>query len=254
MATAISEWVGKLGDSDPAVAFSACRQIEQAAAQAGAEGREPMDAVADALAEELTAMTPEGEDDQGRRVAPKPVHSVATRNAICRLMGFVAGSKQVPALAGAIKDLDVREMARWSLDRNCSDEATDALIAALDEVGPTFRIGVVGALRTRKSDKAAAALRRVALEDAIAEVRISAVESLAEYTDGDSAAVVMRTTLSTEPGHAVRAYRAAVRLAENFAKAGKTSEAAGLYRMVVSGAGVPDAQKQAALKAHEKLM
>jgi len=248
MATAISEWAGKLGDDEPAVACKAYRQIEQEAVKAGAKGRQAMDEVADALAAELTAMTPERKNDEGKTIPPEPVHSAKARNAICRLLAYVGGSKQVPALAGQIKDLDTREMARWSLDRNTSDEATDALIAALGEIGPVFRTGVVNALGARQSGKATEALRKTALEDAITEVRINAIEALANIPDGENAVVVMRAAMSAEPAHTTRTYKAAIRLADRFARAGKTKEATGIYRMVSTSEDAPEAQKKAAEK------
>jgi len=253
MASEIKTWVGKLGDQDPAVAFEAYKKIEKAVTRAGAPGKQREAAeLADALAAELIAKTAEETNKKDKKIPPKPVHSSEVRNKLCRLLAYVADGKQVPALVQQLGDLDVREMARWALDRNRSDQATEALIAALKEIGPVFRVGVVGALGVRQGDRVAAALRKVAMEDHIPEVRLAAVEVLPNFPDGDSAAVIMKATLAADKSHARRAYRAAIRLIDNLIKAGKKNEALGLCRMIAAGPA-PDPQRKTARAAMEAL-
>jgi len=251
MASFIHDRLVEMGNTDPAVAFRAYRQIEDAVTRASAPGQDQKAAaLADELAEELISKTEPTKNKKGRDIPSMPVHSAEVRGKICRLMAYVAGAEQVPALVAAMEDLDVREMARWALDRNTSSAATDALVEALKAVGPRFRAGVVNALAYRKDDQARRALINVAQKDSVPEIRLLAIEGLSRFADGDSAATVMMATSCKEPNKAVRAYRAALRLAGNYEKAGKKEEAAGLYRMIRSS-GAPEAQKSAARRAME---
>jgi HEAT repeat protein len=253
MASEIKTYVEKLADQDPAVATEAYRNIEDKLMRAGAPGKqqEARDC-ADALVAELTARTAEKKNKKGRTIPPKPVHSPAVRNKLCRLLAYVADGKQVPALVQQLDDLDVREVARWALDRNTSHEATAALIDALDKVGPRFRMGIVGALGARQGEKVATALRKVAMQDPIPQVRIAAVEMLPRFPGGDTSVAVMRATLEADPEHRERAYRAGVRLADHLAKKGEKEKAQGLYRMIASGPG-PAPQKKVARSAMQAL-
>lgn len=245
MASTIQEWVAKLGSENPAEAFKAYKQLEETATRASAPGSEARCAeVAADLAAELNAQTPPTKDEKGKEVPAKPKYSNTVRGKICRLLACVAGAKEVPALVQAIGDLEVREMARWSLDRNRSEEATDALIKALDEVGTEFRVGVVGSLGKRQGEKIVAALQKVAGADDEPDVRINAVEVLANIPEPTNAEVILKATQCPCPLHATRAWKAAVRLAENLRKAGKKSEAGELYRKI--GSDAPEAQKTAA--------
>jgi len=246
MASTIQEWVAQLGSENAAEAFKAYKQLEETATRASAPGSEAKCAeVAAELAAELNAIkTPATKNEKGKDVPPQPKYSSTVRGKICRLLACVGGANQVPALVKAIGELEVREMARWSLDRNRSEAATDALIKALNEVGTEFRVGVVGSLGKRKCAMAMAALQDVANADAEPEVRINAVEVLANFPEPANADVILKATQCACPLHSTRAWKAAVRLAENLRKAGKKSDAAALDRKI--GSGAPAAQKTAA--------
>ena len=247
MESYIHDWVVELGDKDQVVAYRAYKNLEETATRAGAPGLDSRRAgLAAALTAELLAKGEPPKNKQGKpKGPPPPLYSTGVREKLCRLLSYVAAAGEVPVLAELMGDLDVREMARFALDRNTSDAATDALITALDQVGPTFRVGVVNALGKRQGPKVLDALQKTASEDAIPEVQIAAVEALANSPEPSNADIVMKATKCPVPGHKSRAYKAAVRLAETLAGAGHKSAAVQLYRAIQAG-DADEAQKKAA--------
>jgi len=247
MESYIHDWVVELDDKDPVVAYRAYKNLEETATRANAPGVENRRAdLAATLAAELLAKGEPPKDKKGKpKGPPGPLYASGVRSKLCRLLSYVAGASEVPALVEALGDLDVREMARFALDRNTSDAATDALIAALEQVGPIFRAGVVNALGRRQGPKVLDALQKTATEDPTPEIRIIAVEALANIPEPSNVAIVMKATKCRVPGHKTRAYKSAVRLAENLGGAGHKSEAVQLCRTFESN-DADAAQKKAA--------
>ena len=247
MESYIHDWVVQLGDKDQVVAYRAYKNLEETATRAGAPGIENRRAdLAATLAAELLAKGKPPKDKKGKpKGPPRPLYPAGVREKLCRLLSYVAGASEVPALAEVLGDLDVREMARFALDRNTSDAATDALIAALEQVGPTFRAGVVNALGRRQGPKVLGALQKTAAEETTPEIRIVAVEALAQIPEPSNAAIVMEAAKCPVPGHKTRAYKTAVRLAESLAGAGQKNAASQLYRAIQAG-DADGAQKKAA--------
>ena len=245
MASSVKEWVAQLASEKPAEAFKGYKQAEDAATRATAPGKESARAeLAAALAAELNAKTAPRKDEKGKTIGPEPMYKPVVHGKICRLLACVAGAKEVPALVEALGNLSVREPARCALAANASAEATEALIKALEEVGAEFRVGVVNALGKRPGEKVVSVLRKAAAGDEAPEVRIAAVEALANIPEPANAEVVLKATQCKCPVGATRAWKAAVRLAENLRKVGMKSEAAELYRKIEASG--PKAQKAAA--------
>jgi HEAT repeat protein len=252
MASSIQEMVARLGNDNSAEVFQAYKEILDLATRATAPGNEIKRAeLAAALAAELNAQTPPGKDEKGKEVPPKPKHSREARGKICQLLTCVSGPQEVPALVQAMGDLELREPARCALDRNMSDEATDALIKALDIVGADFRVGLVNSLGKRRGEKVLAALAKIAASDEDPQMRINAVEALANMPEAPAVQAALKATQDPKSCLAVRAWKAAVRLAENLHKAGRKTDAADLYRRI--NADGPDAQKAAAKMALEAM-
>lgn len=240
----IKELVKQLDDKQE-VAYRAYKALEGIVTRASAPANDQERAAAAAdLAAELNAMTKPEKDKNGKEKPPKLVHSTRVRNRVARLLSYVAGAKEVPALVQALADLEVREMARFALDRNTSNEATQALIKTLDEVGPTFRTGVVNALGKRQGAGVLARLRQ-ATEDEDGQVRIAAVEGLANFADASNDAFITKATKAKCPRCRTRAHQARVRLAEKLRKAGKKSAAKRIYKAVCAG-DADEPQKKAA--------
>lgn len=239
------EMLKSLGDADQAAAYKAYQSLEMAALAFTAPGKEAMQAeMAAFLAEQLNATDPGGKDNKGKDKPPVQRYPMPVRRQIARLLGLVSGAPEVPALAAAMKDFELREAARCALGANPSDQATDALLEALNEVGPTFRAGVVGSLGDRKGEKVVKALQGL-INDPDGEVRVAAADALARIPDAGSDKVLVMLTKQECRCTREAAHKARVRLAETLAAAGDKTAARRIYQDIRhSEAGEP--QKKAA--------
>jgi hypothetical protein len=229
-----TDLIHQMGDKERPVAFYAYQALLEKAMQSTAAGNETdRRGLAKTLASELTRMGPPGKDGEGRQLPPKPQHLAEVRNKILQLLGYVADSEEVPALSLALGDLDTREMARFALQQNPSQQATEALIAALQEVGPEFRVGVVNSLGKRRGPEALSVLQTAA-SDREAEVRLAAVEALANFPEPGNDAIMIKALLPSTLEAQRRASRARLRLAETLRKAGNRTAAMQIYQAIRS--------------------
>jgi HEAT repeat protein len=164
----------------------------------------------------------------------EPLHSSRVRNHLARLLGYLPVDAAVPPLVNALQDLEVREMARQSLECHPSPRATDALIAALNSTGPVFCAGVINSLAKKGGAQSLAAVRR-ATDDPQAEVRFAALTALSAFPDASLDAILERHN----------AYVARVRLAETLRAAGNKAAAERIYKAILAG-NAPEPQKRAA--------
>lgn len=239
------EMLKSLGSDKQVVAYKVYQTLEATAIAYTAKDKGPArQEMAGFLAAELNAQDPGGKDNKGKDLPPTPRYSAGVRRQIAGLLAYIGGAAEVPALAEAMKDLDVREAARMALDRNPSDEATEALIAALNEIGPAFRVGVVGSLGIRAGEKVVKTLQSL-VNDPDGEVRIAAAQAMGKTADASSDAVLI--TLSKQECRCTRnaAYKARLQLAENLARKGDKGAARKICQSVLhSEADEP--QKKAA--------
>jgi HEAT repeat protein len=234
-----------LGNSEQVVAYKAYQGLLVAVTRAGAPGNESERAKwAELLAQELNATNPGGKDDKGKEKPPLIKHSARIRNQVARLLSYVGGENEIEALVKALDDLEVREMARFALDRNTAYGATKALVAALDRIGPRFRIGVINALAKKNGHDSVQAIRAMTA-DGDAEVRIAAIEALATMADPDGDQFIAKATTTGSAQDRIRAHKARVRLAEALRKSGDHTVSAGVYR-AIHDSDAPAAQKKAA--------
>lgn len=246
MAT-ICEYISQLNSDDQMEVFEGTRHLTEMAAKATAAGREvEKAAMAAELANHLNGRTESKKDDKGKEIPGQYMYSSAARIRISRLLGCVGGRSEVPALVEAMNDLDVREAARMALELNPAREAGEALIKALDSVGPEYRIGVVNSLGKRAGDEAAlAALKQVAAADAELPVQLAAADALAAFPDPANDPILAKLMQSADPAVKNRAARARLRLAGTLQKAGKGDAARDIYKAVQSS-DAEKAQKKAA--------
>ena len=239
------ELIKQLGDKELAVAFYAFQALKDKVTLSSRSGSEAAkNELASEMTTELNTMMPAGKDERGHEIPPSPKHSVTVRNKILQLLGTIADAVEVSALSSSLKDLETREMARFLLDRNPSQESTSALIVALEEVGPEFRVGVVNTLGRRQGGEVLAALKTL-LADKELEVRIAAVEALSNYPVPGNDASIAGVEQSASAEYRIRIQKARIRLAETFRLAGNKTEATRIYHAVqASDAGT--AQKKAA--------
>lgn len=243
----------QLGSSDQAAAFKARRALAVRTAAAGTPGKE---AERTALAAELAGcLVAKNESGDAKKKETQPRYAVAARNQICRALADVGGDAEVPALVQTLDDFDVREMARFALDRIPTAAAANALAEANDKrVGEEFRVGVTNALGKRRDASAVEALKKAA-GDTSSEVRLAAAEGLALQADpsGDAVIVEVRKQLgANSPRAAKRMDIARLQLAATLAKAGQKDAARGIYQGLAAD-GADEAQKKAAKTALEHL-
>jgi HEAT repeat protein len=161
---------------------------------------------------------------------------------LARLLGYLPHEAAAPYLAKALGDLEAREMARCSLELNPSERATEALVGALGAAGSTFTVGVVNSLSKRKGAAAAAALRKAA-EDPQPEVRMAALDALADVPDPSHDAIIDKAARAAAGEERQKAHVARARLAEALRAGGNKQAAERIYKCVFRGMaiGVPGA-------------
>ena len=246
----IPETVAQLGDNDQAKAYQARKQLLEEVGKAGIDQAQ-RSALADALANELKNLTAKVKTEtQGNRPAdPRPEHRAFS--VVCQILSQVADDAQVPALVTALQELLTREPARWALDRIPTAGATAALIAALDQIGPDFRVGVINALGKRRGPDVVAAPHKQAAEPN-PEVRLAAVEALANLPEASNDDAITAAVQTGSPRGKARANKARIRPAETLRHAGNKPAAIAIYRSVAAS-DADEPQKKAARLALERL-
>ncbi len=242
----VVQWIQQLADADQAVAFYAYQSLQEEAFAVGRPGQEEAQAaLAAGLGKELIAEASTGEGGGLASVrenaflaaaatnAPNPKHPARVRTMLARLMGYIPHPAAVPFLAKALNDLEAREMARQSLECNPSEQATDALIAALDLAGAEFCCGVVNSLAKRRSVRVAPALLKAA-GDRQDEVRVAALYALAEFPEPAHDSVLEKATRAHSDAERRAAHIARVRLAGTLRAAGNKAAAERIERAVLA--------------------
>jgi len=231
----------RLFEGDPQIVRAAYEALLETVTEVTQSGKEAKRSeVAALLAAELDV-----EIEYGRTMGGKGKPAILDPlNKIIRLLSYVSTAKEVPALAKSMRDLNLREMARFALERNTSDEATAVLIGALDFVGPVFRVGVVNSLAKRRGSRVVAGLRK-ATGDNDPEVRQAAVEALANFPDPANDAIIAKMARCDCRKTRARAIKARVRLAETLNNAGQKGAARQIYR-AIQGSNADAPQKKAA--------
>jgi HEAT repeat protein len=249
-----------MGDTDQVVAYYAYQSLLEEVLHATASGREAtQEALANTLGDALVAQVESGRGARQQQaasfsnnpflsaVARQTVafqHRPRVRTNLARLLGYIPHEAAVPYLAKALGDLDAREMARCSLECNPSEQATVALIGALDAAGSTFCVGVVNSLSKRKGTQATAALRKAA-EDPQPEVRMAALEALADLPDPAHDPIIEKATRSSSPGERRKAHAVRARLAETLRANGNRQAAERIYKSILASSA-DEPQKKAA--------
>ena len=254
----VTQWIDQMGDKDEVVAWFAYQSLlEQVLHTSAPDRAEAQALLAASLGQALTARAKQSDPKaQAASVGGNPFlaavasqaveyrHAARVRVHLARLLGYIPHEAAVPFLAQALEDLHARDMARCSLECHPSEKAADALIASLNSVGATFRVGVVNSLAKRKGERVAMALRKAA-EDPQPEVRMAALEALADLPDAAHDGIIERGTRSVLAEERRRAHIARARLAATLRASGDRQGAARIYNAILaSDAGEP--QKKAA--------
>lgn len=237
----VDQIVEQLASGDQVAGYRARRALEQLTAAVGAPGAEGRAAAAARLAEHLLA-TQEGNQT--------PRYSAEVRGVLARALGDIGGEAEVGPLKAVLSDFDVRENARFALQRLPDQAAAEALAeAAVQAVGSEFRIGTVAALGMRSGAKVVDTLRLCAADED-REVSLAALEALANHADASSDALFSQATEQAGPRYRARIERARLRLAETLERAGQAAAARSIYQVLATGATdeAPRAAAQAALE------
>jgi hypothetical protein len=250
----VEELCKGLDSSDQVQAYQARQALVKLVGEAGAKGQTQQAAeLAATLAAQLTAEE-EKKDDKGK-VTKQAVLSPKARNEIVRALALVGGEPQIAAMKQAMLDFDVREMARWALDRMTCQGATDALVeVSVKAIGPEFRLGAINSLGRKSGSNVVAALKKCA-QDPNFELRLAAAEALANLPDasGDEAitAAAGKSNVGAPRGNR-RLAKARIRLAETLVRSGQKDAGKKVYAAVAQGE-YDEVQKKAASAALSRL-
>jgi HEAT repeat protein len=161
-------------------------------------------------------------------VAAVPVRSFAVE-----LLSFVGREDAAPALAELLTNGELREVARWSLERIPGRAATDALARAVAKADATFKVALVKTLGAR-GDAATTPTVIAALKDASPEVVHTAIAALGHLPDRRSEAALQGAMRTLE--HREMARDALLHLAEAFHAKGDHRSAERIYRRLYESA------------------
>jgi hypothetical protein len=238
MAT-IAELVAQLDDSDP-IRVSQARRLLLTAAERVSDPAELSER--NALAGELTSELAATAAAPGARVTnvpdgeplpPVPKYSAFARRFVCQLLNRVAGDPQVLDLAPLLADLEIRDSVRCVLESIPTQVSTTALIQGLRGAGPEFHVGVLNALGRQRWSDALAALK-LAAENPDSEVRMAALDGLANFPEVTNDKWIVAATRTGTPRERSRAEAARVRLAETLYWFGETESAAAIYQSIAA--------------------
>ncbi|MBE7558322.1 HEAT repeat domain-containing protein [bacterium] len=148
---------------------------------------------------------------------------------IIRQLAKISGSEAVPALAKAVKDKDLWDMALLALEDIPSREADAALRELLSTSEGRARLGVIQTLGLRGDPASVGPLSRILAGDADTTARVTAARALARI-GGRSARAALLDSLDdpSDPVHRELA-DAVMALAQGMARSGDRSGAYRLY-------------------------
>lgn len=158
------------------------------------------------------------------------------REALFRL-GAIADGSHVAAIAPLLKDVAVQEQAAQALENIPHPEAVDALLAALDDAAPGFRVQIMFALAARDVEKAIPAIAaHVTSNDERAAW--GAIEALARLGVPPAQNIALPRGASQE--ERLRYMKATLDAADAQARKGNTTNAEKIYLGVLIEAGAAD--------------
>lgn len=213
-ATAVPQLFKLMGGENPTAALWAKKAVTAMAHHAARPGAEKERR---AMAAALVA--------QAKSDANADVRSFAVE-----MLSFVGKGDVVPALAALLKEKDLREMARWALERIPGRRATEAIAKAVASADVEFKVALIKTLGAR-GDVAAVPTVVAALKDASPDVVRTAVAALGNLPDARS-----ETVLHGMKSRVPQARDALLHLAETFHAKGDNRAAERIYRQIYDAA------------------
>lgn len=250
MAT-VTELAADLGSADQVKAYQAQQALAKLVGELGAAGKEnERAAAAKDLAAALGNLKP-AKDGRGEPTL-ESMTTVVGATEICRALAFLAGETEVAVLKQCLKNIDLREAARWCLARMTCQGATDALVAALkDATGTEYRVGLVNALG-RKSGSSVVEALKVATTANEPELRLAAAEALAEQNQADLDNVIAEVDSGSLQRNEARIDRARIRLGNTLLRHGDKEGAKKIFT-AIAGSSADEPQKRAAAAALQSI-
>ncbi|MBS0209902.1 MAG: hypothetical protein JSS27_13215 [Planctomycetes bacterium] len=187
------------------------------------------------LAKDLAACLPALQPEKDKRGEPTEtsMKQVAACQELFRVLSLVGGAGEVGAVAACLKQIDLRETARYCLERLNCQEATDALVNALRTLsGNEFRCGLLNSLARKSGSNVNAALKECLGEKGTA-VRLAAVEALANQPELENDAAIASVKLNGRG--AARVIRARLRLGYTLLKADRKDQARKVFDAIGAG-------------------
>ena len=155
----------------------------------------------------------------------------APKQFACRMLRRVGTCKSTPVLAKLLPDKKLSHMARYALESLNCPLVNPALRKAMGEVKGNLLIGVVGTVGARRDEKAVAQLAKL-VSDKDAGVAGAAINALGRI-GGAEATKALDSAKVDDKLKAVRA-DALMLCADKMVAAGKTSDAAAIYKKMYS--------------------
>ena len=203
-------------DRDRDVAKAAGRALELIAHHASRHGADAeRAAVASELAKLLTS------------------ESEGIRSKALELLASAATDETVPAVAALLNNPNpqMRERARWALERIAAPAATEALLKALPSAEGEFRRDLILTLGVKKAQSAVEPLL-LAARSGDEQIRFAAVEALARIGDPQAFQPVLEALMALQGWHKLQAQDDFLRLADAIA-ADNPPMALAMYRGVL---------------------
>ncbi|MDA0814859.1 MAG: HEAT repeat domain-containing protein [Verrucomicrobia bacterium] len=167
----------------------------------------------------------------------------AAKGAVCRALRKMGTAHSVPALSILLLDKDLSHMARYALQAIPAQEATAALLDALEKAPSEIKIGIASSLGARATDVPVAALTRL-LADKDPSVARAGALALGELATSE-AGQVLATTQPSDDATKTAVADSLLKCAEELLAAGNKVEAKATYERIL-GSNPPKAAMAAA--------
>ncbi len=153
----------------------------------------------------------------------------AGKQFVCEQLSIIGTKDTVPALARMLSDEKSYDIALYALQRIPGPAVDLALRKALPESEHQVKIGIINALGERQDVHAVGPLENLVYEEDL-RIALSAVNSLGKIADSDATETLKNARSKTTGEVRARVLDSYLRCADSLRVAGKTSQAASIYR------------------------
>jgi HEAT repeat protein len=167
-------------------------------------------------------------------------YPVKHRQWFLRLVSFAAGEECVAGLAALLQDLDVSEMACWTLARIPGEASLKGMASAMNGASPTMKTALIQAIAHRGDPALTEALMGM-VKDIHPGVRRAALEGLGRMADMEPVPLLKEEAFKGSGWEAAKARDAYFSLAERLMETGQMDLALSMYEIMFrNGPGIQD--------------